>query len=136
MNRIRTKYILFALSWAFLLVSNTVASKNKDSSYQAKHFYKHVVYLEQGWDDEIRAEFYQTTQGSRMLPYDWFLHLEQANRRRKLRNPRNIRRMGYLVDAPSIVNPNGLPVGFARDVDILYVDDDYQRFWGNPRNIL
>ena len=73
------------------------------------------VFLDQGWDDTTRAAFYQTSQGSRMLPYAWFLHLEQADGRQKLRAAENMRRMGFLVDGPSAANPDGLPVGFARD---------------------
>src|SRR5262245_38578599 len=45
------------------------------------------VFLDQGWDKTTRAAFYQTSQGSRMLPYDWFLHLEQAGSRDLLRAP-------------------------------------------------
>ncbi len=115
MNINRTKIILFTLCGVLALASNTVAAKNKG-------LHKHVIYLDQGWDNEIRAEFYQTTQGSRMLPYQWFLHFEQASKRKKLRNVRNIRRMGYLVDEPSIANPDGLPVGFAKDVDPIKGD--------------
>jgi hypothetical protein len=72
-------------------------------------------FLDQGWDAATRAAFYQTTQGSRMVPYQWFLELEQANNRQKLRAPPNMRKMGFLVDAPSVTNPDGLPVGFAKD---------------------
>jgi hypothetical protein len=73
------------------------------------------VFLEQGWDDATRAAFYQTSQGSRVLPYSWFMHLEQADSRRKLRDDDNMRSMGFLVDPTSPSNPDGLPVGFARD---------------------
>jgi mono/diheme cytochrome c family protein len=73
------------------------------------------VFLDQGWSDGVRAAFYQTSQGSRMLPYAWFLHLEQAGSRQAFRAAANMRRMGFLVDGPSPSNPDGLPVGFARD---------------------
>ena len=73
------------------------------------------VFLDQGWDETTRAAFYQTTQGSRMLPYAWFLHLEQADSRQLFRAASNMRRMGFLVDAASPQNPDRLPVGFARD---------------------
>jgi mono/diheme cytochrome c family protein len=76
-----------------------------------------LVTLDQGWDAATRSAFYQTSEGSRMLPYTWFLHLEQADNFFALRTPANMRRMGYLVDDPSPSNPDGLPVGFARDVD-------------------
>jgi mono/diheme cytochrome c family protein len=75
------------------------------------------VFLDQGWSAATRAAFYQTSQGSRMLPYAWFLNLEQAGKHDKLRSPSNMRRMGFLVDGPSATNPDGLPVGFARDDD-------------------
>ena len=122
MNSIRTKGVLFTLCAALLVVSNIAASKNKHSSDRGRAPHNHVVYLEQGWDEENRAFFYQTTQGSRMLPYDWFLNLEQANGRKKLMDPHNIERMGYLVGKRSEVNPDGLPVGFAKDVDFFKGD--------------
>jgi hypothetical protein len=77
-----------------------------------------VVYLDQGWDDATREAFYYTTQGSRMLPYDWFVALEQADTRQRLASANNMRAMGFVVDeAPTMGNPDGLPVGFAMDVD-------------------
>jgi hypothetical protein len=74
------------------------------------------IFLDQGWDDATRAAFYQTTQGSRMLPYEWFLHLEQANSRQAFRANSNMRRMGFLVDPATAANPDRLPIGFAKDV--------------------
>ena len=32
-----------------------------------------VVYLDQHWTPELREQFYFTPQGSRLMPYDWFL---------------------------------------------------------------
>ncbi|MDQ3031648.1 MAG: cytochrome c [Myxococcota bacterium] len=80
------------------------------------------VILDQGWDPATRAAFYQTTQGSRMLPYSWFLHLENADRRQLFRAASNMRRMGFLVDGATEANPDNLPVGFARDVDSVNGD--------------
>jgi len=73
------------------------------------------TFLEQGWSAGVRTAFYQTTQGSRMLPYAWFLALEQADSMQKFNAPSNIRRMGFLVDGITESNPDELPVGFARD---------------------
>jgi hypothetical protein len=75
------------------------------------------VFLQQGWSDTTRAAFYQTTQGSRMLPYAWFIKLEQATSRQRFAAPANMRRMGFLVDGITVTNPDELPVGFAKDVD-------------------
>jgi len=73
------------------------------------------VFLDQGWSAGVRAAYYQTTQGSRMLPYSWFLALEQPGSRNKLKAPSNMRRMGFVVDGVSESNPDELPVGFAKD---------------------
>ena len=69
------------------------------------------MFLAQGWSAETRAAFYQTTQGSRMLPYEWVLHLEQPASQERYADAENMRRMGFLVDGPSPSNPDGLPVG-------------------------
>jgi hypothetical protein len=75
------------------------------------------VFLDQGWTPQVRDAFYWTSQGSRMIPYKWWLVLEQANSRALFKLPANMRRMGFLVDGISAANPDENPVGFARDVD-------------------
>src|SRR5690625_624942 len=40
--------------------------------------YSTPVYLEQGWSRSDSLWFYNTTQGSALMPYDFFLALEQA----------------------------------------------------------
>jgi hypothetical protein len=122
MKTFQTKLALYVLGSVLAVVSGTVAANDANSSTFSKPFDSRVVFLEQGWDDEKRAIFYQTTQGSRMLPYEWFLKLEQANRCQKLSAPSNMRKMGFLVDGRSKSNPDGLPVGFAKDVDLVKGD--------------
>ncbi len=75
-----------------------------------------VTYLDQGWDPELREAFYYTPQGSRLMPYKWFLALEQAGNEQRFSNPDNFARYGYLLpsDGPSTLNPDGLPVGFVK----------------------
>ncbi len=82
-----------------------------------------VAYLEQGWDAATRAAFYQTTQGSRLLPYKWFLHLEQADKKDPLRDPKNLAIMGFVSEAEAAAsNPDHLPIGLTRDVDVVRGD--------------
>jgi mono/diheme cytochrome c family protein len=66
-------------------------------------------FVDQGWTSQDRQKFYTTTQGSQMMPMDWFMTLEQSNG-----DPftKDLTRYGFL---PSSVNPNGLPVGFTLD---------------------
>jgi hypothetical protein len=71
-----------------------------------------VVYLSQGWTPEQSLDFYFTSQGSQIIPYDWFLALEQADSETLFRDPQNILKFRYLPQQPDRWNPDGLPVGF------------------------
>jgi len=76
-----------------------------------------IVYLpEQQWDAGDSLWFYNTTQGSDLIPYDIFLHLKIANSTKELfRSSGNMRKYRYLTQNPSMDNPDGLPVGFVKD---------------------
>jgi mono/diheme cytochrome c family protein len=76
------------------------------------------LYLDQGWSKSDRQWFYTTSQGSRLIPYDWFLAVEQLDSTDVFRSNANIDRYRYLTNvASSTYNPDGLPVGFVRDDD-------------------
>lgn len=74
-----------------------------------------TIYLDQGWSASDSLWFYSTTQGSNLLPYSFFLVLEQSDSSDLFRNNQNIDRYGYLPQRPTISNPDGLPVGMVRD---------------------
>ena len=74
-----------------------------------------TIYLDQGWDSEYREEFYFTAQGSQLIPFKWFLELEQVNVNKPFRDADNIRKYGFLPAAPTARNPHGLPIGFVLD---------------------
>ncbi len=74
--------------------------------------------LEQGWDDETRESFWFTPQGSAVMPYSWFLGLEQAGSGELLRSNANMERYRYVPMPASRLNPDALPLGFVRDVDV------------------
>ncbi len=76
-----------------------------------------VVYLDQGWSASRSLDFYFTSQGSQILPYSWFLALEQADSTTPFRDNQNILRFRYLPQMPDAKNPDGLPVGFVSDTD-------------------
>ena len=75
-----------------------------------------VTYLEQGWDAQLREAFYYTPQGSRLMPYTWFLALEQVGSDKAFSDPDNLAGFGYLMPTTknSGLNPDGLPVGFVK----------------------
>ncbi len=74
-----------------------------------------VAFLDQGWTPRDATDFYFHTQGSRLLPYDWFLALEQTASTALFHESGHLAGFGYLPQRPSRANPDGLPVGFARD---------------------
>jgi len=77
--------------------------------------YSTPVYLDQGWDEADSLWFYNTTQGSGLLPYDFFIALEQADSTELFRSNKNIDKYRYLPQKATFFNPDGLPVGFAKD---------------------
>ncbi len=75
-------------------------------------------YLDQGWDHETRMQWWYTSQGSRVLQYQWFLALEEAGSEKLLNSAETYQRLRFVEwPADESWNPDGLPIGFARDVD-------------------
>jgi hypothetical protein len=79
-----------------------------------------VSFGKQNWSPDQRAWFYHTAQGTVLLPYRWFLALEQPEVKLfatvpKFADAAYLARFGFLPDAASLQNPDGLPVGFAKD---------------------
>jgi mono/diheme cytochrome c family protein len=81
-----------------------------------------VVSVPQGWNEEQRYRFHHTAQGTRLLPYRWFMALEQpcfslfgCN---LFSDNAYLGRFGFLESKPdAALNPDGLPVGFAYQSD-------------------
>lgn len=76
---------------------------------------KSLTYLDQAWDSGASVWFYTESQGSNLLPYDFFLHLEQPNNSDLFRDNTYLNAFRYLTQHISKRNPHGLPVGFVRD---------------------
>ncbi len=87
--------------------------------------YSKPIYLEQGWDASQSLWFYNTTQGSGMMPYDFFMALEQEDSERLFRESENINAYRYLPQKKTFSNPDGLPVGFVKDT---YKGKEYMGF--------
>lgn len=73
---------------------------------------KKVEYLRQNWSPSQSTRYYFTAQGSQIIPYDWFLHLEQAGSEKLFRDDQNILRYRYLPQKKGPLNDDALPVGF------------------------
>lgn len=75
-----------------------------------------IVSFEQGWTADEAVDFYNTSQGSQLMPYAWFLALEQPDNTHLFRDDKNIKKLGYIPQSPLAGrNPDGLPVGFVKD---------------------
>lgn len=83
------------------------------------------LYLDQGWSESDSLWFYTTTQGSALIPYDFFIVLEEESSQALFRSDKNIDKYRYLPQKPTFFNPDGLPVGFAKDT---YQGKDYTGF--------
>src|SRR5882762_5967072 len=80
---------------------------------------KEVVWLPQNWTEDQRHRYYHMAQGSELLPYAWFLALEQPRFTIKgaplFKDDSYLQGFGFIPDSVYEQNPDALPVGFARD---------------------
>lgn len=80
-----------------------------------------VVWLNQNWTEQQRQAYYHTAQGSYLIPYAWFVALEQPRLSLRLRGAQLFHQdsymagFGFIPDVKQPSNPDGLPVGFTRD---------------------
>jgi len=74
-----------------------------------------VVKLNKSWTDEERQFYYHTSQGSQIMPYDWFIALEQPNSKQLFTSNDYITKMRVIPDPNPVHNPDLLPIGLAKD---------------------
>lgn len=84
--------------------------------------YSTPIYLDQGWDANDSLWYYNTTQGSALIPYDFFIALEQSDSVTPFRDNGLIDKYRYLPQKPTFFNRDGLPVGFVKE---SYKGNDY-----------
>jgi cytochrome c553 len=72
----------------------------------------------QGWTSAERQTFYHTAQGTRFFPYKWLLALEAPGKltQQPFLTEERLRKYRLIPDAVSDANPDGLPVGMAKEV--------------------
>jgi mono/diheme cytochrome c family protein len=75
-------------------------------------------FLDQNWDRETQIEWWFTSQGSRVIPYDWYLALERPDSEELVRSTSNMERLRFIPWPPDPKwNPDGLAIGFVKDTD-------------------
>jgi len=82
-----------------------------------------LITLDQGWDAEARDRFYHEPQGSPIMPYSWFLVLEQPDGTGLFRDNAYLGSFGLITSASSSArNPDALPIGLTKDLGIYQVE--------------
>jgi hypothetical protein len=124
-------FIFIALVMGLILTAGKLYQRWDDDpnrgaiAIEQGHFdesYTTPLYLDQGWDEADSLWFYNTTQGSALLPYDFFIALEQPDSKEPFLSTQLIDQYRYLPQKPTFLNPDGLPVGFVKET---YQGKDY-----------
>lgn len=100
---------------AYLFAPISMAVAQNPRSIDVDPGINSVKTLSQNWNDGESIAFYNVPQGSRLLPFDWFLHLQQPDSTERFLAPDHIRSLGYIPRLKDNDNPNALPIGFVRD---------------------
>ncbi len=128
-TKISLSLITFSLLSCTYVSQGVVTSGDRYAEVMKEDYFgdsfEKIVYLDQNWDRWDSLWFYTTTQGSDFMPYDLFLHLEQADSDVLFRDADNMSKYRYLIQRESWDNPDGLPVGFVKD---SYQGKDYMGF--------
>ncbi|NQZ59814.1 MAG: hypothetical protein HRT88_20370, partial [Lentisphaeraceae bacterium] len=72
-----------------------------------------VISINQNWNWKTQQAFWFTGQGSKMIPYEWFLYLEQKDNENLFSDKNNMLKFGFIPQIKSLLNPDALPIGFA-----------------------
>ena len=72
-----------------------------------------VININQNWSWETQQAYWFTGQGSKMIPYDWFLYLEQKDSNDLFKEKNNMLKYKFIPQVKTVMNPDALPIGFA-----------------------
>ena len=90
------KYTKFLLVGSISIVFSACNDNAPIHEYQpVPNSVGNVISLEQNWTEEMREAFYFTSQGSHIMPYEWFLYLEQATNDNLFRANDNVTSFRY-----------------------------------------
>jgi hypothetical protein len=71
--------------------------------------------LDQNWNWETRKKFWFTSQGSQVVPRDWFVALEEEKSTDLFARNDHMEALRFITLPRSKENPEGLPLGFVAD---------------------
>ncbi|QDU75058.1 hypothetical protein Pan97_20790 [Bremerella volcania] len=109
-----THRFLVCLAWLFMV--GLVSAQDANPRFiDADQYQGSIATLDQNWTDEESNWFYNVAQGSRLVPYQWIICLEQADSEEPLMSGKHVRELGYIPRVASAENPDALPIGFVKD---------------------
>lgn len=76
-----------------------------------------VVELPQGWTSSDRELWWNSPQGSRIIPYEWFVKLALTDSAGLFAAPEHLAAYGFIAAPASPINPAALPIGFSHEQD-------------------
>src|SRR5258705_358539 len=112
---------------AFFLLPNIAAAQ--DTAVQGN-----PLHLQQGWSADTIDRWHFISQGTALIPYEWFLALEQPGQTALIRSPENLQKLGFLVEpAGQKNNPDGLAVGLYKldKLAVNFEDGKHECWKGN-----
>lgn len=116
---IRSSGAALAAATALLAACGTLPDQGggsgKPVTVNPPHTVDGITYLDQNWSGAQRQWYYTTSQGSRLMPYDWFMALIDPASGRPVSEM--LTSLHYLPGTKDASNPDGLAVGFVKDVD-------------------
>src|SRR5260370_30857900 len=108
---------------AFFLLPNTAAGQ--DNAVQGN-----PLHLQQGWSADTIDRWHFISQGTPLIPYEWFLALEQPGQTALIRSPENLQKLGFLVEPAGQNNLDGLAVGLYK-LPVNFYDPKHKCWKGN-----
>jgi hypothetical protein len=96
--------------------------------------YSNYTELQTEWSHDRRERFYQTSQGSLVVPYAWFRALESRTGRELFASPEIQARYGLLPNNSTQFNPDRLPVGVMKEVladELVELLGEGQKEWAS-----
>jgi len=113
MKRILKVMVLFVVVLAAVYCSGpqikTETTSTNDSAGK-------LVYLDQGWSAEDRADFYWAPQGSALMSYDIYMTLKDPETGAYINSPEITDAFGFLREQDHAKNPDNFPIGVAKSV--------------------
>src|SRR6187401_982400 len=110
------RHLLRHAIWLPIVVGLAAAGCNRYSEKATDPAAYAAVGLDQKWDKVTSDHFWWTSQGSQIIPYDYYTALELKDSQELFASNAHSERLRFItVSDKSPANPGGLPIGFVKN---------------------